>query len=131
MRKLESADLGQVILSISQILACYWNQVSIICWSFKEMINLYNNTISAIWNLMNTTYLKFDILHQGFNNRLIHVKSDLIYPRICKRRGFFCQSFFDFFLWISFCQTKSHSDIVQPIRSKYICFSYFFVCVWK
>ena len=131
MRKLESADLGQVILSISQILACYWNQVSIICWSFKEMINLYNNTISAIWNLMNTTYLKFDILHQGFNNSLIHVESDLIYPRICKRRGIFCQSFCDFFLWISFCQTKSHSHIVQPIRSKYNCFSYFFVCVWK
>ena len=39
-------------------------------------------------------------------------------PRVCKRRGILPVILW-LFLWISFCQTKSHTDITQPIRSKY------------
>ena len=38
-------------------------------------------------------------------------------PRFCKRRGIL-QVILWLFSWISFCQTKWHSDIAQPIRSK-------------
>ena len=43
---------------------------------------------------------------------------------ICQSQGFvkvevFCHSYCDFFLWISFSQTKSHTDIVNQSEASY------------